>query len=171
MKSWDNYECDGQISLFDLNEEPKKTKRIPCFRECDVEWCSLTCFLRRGYIRHEGKWVRNDKGEILIANNKECDWTPKTNNIDEAKAPIWHSSLTACYVECPTCHEINHIENYHDRCPDCGQLLDQSPEAIAKAEKVSADLKECRKLGLHGAVRKNEKGKWEEVNNGTQNRR
>jgi Zn finger protein HypA/HybF involved in hydrogenase expression len=89
---------------------------------------------------------------------------------ETAKAPIWHSSLTASYVVCPTCKEVNHIENWHNRCPDCGQLLDQSPEAIAKAEKVSADLKECRKLGLHGAVRKNEKGKWEEVNNGIQNR-
>lgn len=104
----DNYECEGQMSIFDLPKEPQNT--------------------------------------------------------EVAKAPIWHCSLTAQYVECPTCKEINHIENYHERCPDCGQLLDQTPEAIAKAEKVSKDLKECRKLGLRGAVTKNEKGKWVEIN-------
>lgn len=112
MTNLDNYECEGQLSLFDLPKVPKKV---------------------------------------------------------EPKAPIWHSSLTACYVECPTCHEINHIENYHDHCPDCGQLLDQSPEAIAKAEKVSKDLQECRKKGLHGAVTKNAKGQWEEVRERTKN--
>ena len=53
------------------------TLKTPCFRHCDVEWCSLSCFLKRGYIRHDGKWVRNEKGEILIANSKECDWTPR----------------------------------------------------------------------------------------------
>lgn len=122
MINLDNYECEGQLSLFDFPKEPKNVKKIPCFRE------------------------------------------------DEPKAPIWHSSLTACYVECPTCHEINHIENYHDRCPDCGQLLDQSSEAIAKAEKVSKDLQECRKKGLHGAVTKNVKGQWEEVRERTSNK-
>lgn len=53
------------------------TLKTPCFRHCDVEWCSLSCFLKRGYIRHDGKWVRNDKGEILISKTKECDWTPR----------------------------------------------------------------------------------------------
>lgn len=51
--------------------------KCPCMRMCDVEWCSLSCFLRRGYMRHDGKWLRNDKGEILKSNKKECDWTPK----------------------------------------------------------------------------------------------
>ena len=82
---------------------------------------------------------------------------------EKAKAPVWHSSLTWCWVECPTCKGYNHIENWMQRCPDCGQLLDQSEEAIAKAEKVSRDLKEVRALGLHGVVRKNDKGKWEET--------
>ncbi len=159
MTNLDNYECEGQLSLFDLPTEPPQPIRCPCGKRCEVEWGSLSCFLKRGYIRNNGKWVRNDKGEVLRLKNRECDWEPREGE-EVAKAPIWHSSLTACYVECPTCHEINHIENYHDRCPDCSQLLDQSSEAIAKAEKVSKDLAECRKLGLHGAVTKDSKGKW-----------
>lgn len=48
--------------------------REPCHSICDVEWCSLECFYRRGYMRQNGKWVRDDKGNILISNNRQCDW-------------------------------------------------------------------------------------------------
>lgn len=155
----EDYVCEGQLSLFDIPMEPPQPIRCPCGKRCEVEWGSLSCFLKRGYIRHEGKWVRNDKGDVLRLKNRECDWEPREGE-EVAKAPIWHSSLSASWVECPKCKEVNHIENWHTRCPDCGQLLDQSPEAIAKAEKVSKDLAECRKLGLHGAVTKDSKGKW-----------
>ena len=76
MSVLDNYVCDGQISLFDLPTEPTKPIQIPCNRECEYEWGSLECFLKRGYIRHDGKWVRNSDGEPLRLKNKECDWMP-----------------------------------------------------------------------------------------------
>ena len=70
---------DGQMTIFDFiqDEDESKDVRIPCMRRCEVECWSLRCFLKRGYIRHDGKWVRNEKGEILIANQKECYWTPR----------------------------------------------------------------------------------------------
>lgn len=51
--------------------------RTPCFRVCNVECWSLSCFLNRGYMRHDGKWIRGEDGKILIANDKICDWTPR----------------------------------------------------------------------------------------------
>lgn len=51
--------------------------RKPCYGFCDCEWGSLRCFLKRGYIRHDGKWVRREDGSIMIANHPECEWTPK----------------------------------------------------------------------------------------------
>lgn len=65
-----------QISIFEILEE-KKPIREPCGRRCDVECYSLKCFLKRGYIRHDGKWCRNENGEIQISVNKDCDWIPK----------------------------------------------------------------------------------------------
>lgn len=45
---------EGQISIFDFlqrREINKKNEFLgePCMY-CDVEWCSLVCFIRRGYI-------------------------------------------------------------------------------------------------------------------------
>ena len=57
--------------------DSEKKMRFPCMLICEVEWCSLACFLKRGYIRHDGKWVRDEKGKILISKNKECEWTPR----------------------------------------------------------------------------------------------
>lgn len=52
--------------------------RDECNSFCDVEWCSLTCFFRRGYIRDKnGKWLRDEKGNILRSNNRQCDWEIK----------------------------------------------------------------------------------------------
>ena len=75
-----DYECDGQMSWNDY-QAPEKIYpvRHPCRRRCPVEWCSLKCFLMRGYVRdpQTQKWARNDKGEIIITNDKLCDWEPK----------------------------------------------------------------------------------------------
>ena len=91
------------------------------------------------------------------------------------KAPIWHISLTQSWYECPKCKnteglcdsKIDRLRNYYsvlaESCPECGQTLTWDDEEIEKVAKKSKDYKECEKLGLHGAVRKNEKGKWEEV--------
>lgn len=56
-----------------------KSFQCPCMKVCDVEWCSLKCFLKRGYMRHDGKWIRGQDGKILIANNRECEWIPREN--------------------------------------------------------------------------------------------
>lgn len=44
-------QIEGQIGLFDLMPENEKNIVLgePC-AHCDVEWCSIKCFIRRGYI-------------------------------------------------------------------------------------------------------------------------
>ena len=196
----DNYECEGQYSLFDsLESSPYHFERYVGQKVRDSHGEHIIKEIERYYTIYTDGMVGTPhdimpvddkerleaiedslrKNELQAQSKDDTNRTIAKGNLkvlyklrdelkqklekpqEEPKAPIWHSSLTACYVECPSCHEINHIENYHDRCPDCGQLLDQSPEAIAKVEKVSKDLQECRKKGLHGAVTKNAKGQWE----------
>lgn len=73
---------DGQMSIYDFLPDPEKEKekenplREPCGRHCPVEWGSLICFLRRGYIRDKstGKWARRADGKIMRLNKRECDW-------------------------------------------------------------------------------------------------
>lgn len=56
----------------------------PCDRVCDVGWCSLACFLRRGYLRGpDQKWLRNENGEILRENHPVCDWNPREKTPEE----------------------------------------------------------------------------------------
>lgn len=76
------YACDDQMSLFDYDPSETYPVREPCGRRCPVAWCSLKCFLRRGYVEDRSadsrhRWARDDKGNILISNNKDCDWVPK----------------------------------------------------------------------------------------------
>lgn len=68
---------DFHMNRGGIEENKNKTWRTPCYRFCDCECWSLRCFLKRGYIRHDGQWVRNSNGEIMIANTKDCDWNPK----------------------------------------------------------------------------------------------
>ena len=104
--------------------------------------------------------------------------TGQTELFEEAKAPIMHLSLTHHWIECPKCHSDSgcirdelvghgrerHLETFqNDRCSKCGQLLDWSDEAIEKKKKMTRDYAEVEKLGLHGAVAKDDKGKWYEV--------
>lgn len=83
LHQWDDliakhgYICDFKINRGGLEELKGLKFRSPCNGLCDVECYSLKCYLKRGYIRHEGKWVRREDGTILIANNRECDWNPK----------------------------------------------------------------------------------------------
>lgn len=71
---------------------------------------------------------------------------------EQAKAPIYHFSLTAVWNECPNCKtQPSNIGNtkitrdggyYIDkpkRCPYCNQLLEWSDEAIEKVAKYSSD--------------------------------
>lgn len=48
--------------------------RHQCMTNCDVEYCSLICFERRGAIfdRVERKFVRDENGKLLMANHRLC---------------------------------------------------------------------------------------------------
>lgn len=52
--------------------------RHPCERICDVEWCSMICFLRRGYIwdKSQHSFLYDEHGMALRTGKKECDWDP-----------------------------------------------------------------------------------------------
>lgn len=75
------------------------------------------------------------------------------------KPLIWHISLTAVYTECPYCKSVNSDDTYRQSCTRCGGEFDTTREI----EKKSKDVIECERLGLKGAVRKDEKGNWIEV--------
>lgn len=85
---------------------------------------------------------------------------------------IWSLSLTCHKTICPYCGMDNPDSEYQrkysalpysksalDICPCCGNRYDRDHPVT----KMSKDYAECEKLGLKGAVRKNEKGQWEEV--------
>lgn len=56
----------------------------PCNRICSVGWCSLACFLMRGYMRGpDAKWLRDDDGRIMMENNPACDWEPHERTPEE----------------------------------------------------------------------------------------
>lgn len=74
------------------------------------------------------------------------------------KSIIWHISLSAVYTECPYCHAQNSENSRTGECKICHNIMDLANEVVKK----SKDVLECEKLGLHGAVHKNEKGQWEE---------
>lgn len=94
----------------------------------------------------------------------------------DIKPIIDYRSLTWYKTMCPYCkfenpddpekHTQNYGRNYHldhwqtptDTCPACGKRYDLKDPKIV----MSKDYAECEKLGLKGAVRKNEKGQWEE---------
>lgn len=76
------------------------------------------------------------------------------------KPIIWHYSLTAIYTECPYCHSHNTEDARTGECRCCHNIIDLSNEVVKK----SRDVIECEKLGLKGAVYKDEKGKWCERN-------
>ena len=102
---------------------------------------------------------------------------PKVTKTESIKPLIDYRSLTWYKTMCPYCKfenpdsMENHTEfrgrNIHlqywqsplDFCPNCGKKYDRDHPKIV----MSKDYAECEKLGLKGAVRKNEKGEWEEV--------
>lgn len=83
------------------------------------------------------------------------------------KRLIYSKSLTCYKTVCPYCHADNpdsrsrwEIRNLPTNiCNCCGKKFDDVHLDVRK----SKDYLECERLGLHGPVSKNEKGKWEEV--------
>lgn len=70
---------NGQISIFDILSQKQINRKNECLGEpcmyCNVEWCSLSCFLKRGYMWNKiHGFIRNEKGEVLRTSieNREC---------------------------------------------------------------------------------------------------
>lgn len=96
---------------------------------------------------------------------------------EKIKPLIQSLSLTWHRTICPYCKMDNPDSAYnHERfrgqnarlrfwdspldiCPNCGKRYDRDNLDV----RMSRDYAECEALGLKGCVRKNEKGKWEEV--------
>lgn len=72
------------------------------------------------------------------------------------KPIIWHYSLTAIYTECPYCHSHNSENERTGECKVCHNFMEMGNPV----KKKSRDVIECEKLGLKGAVYKDEKGNW-----------
>lgn len=63
----------GQIGLFDTKIINVKNECLgePC-SYCDVEWCSISCFLRRGYLWDKfHRFIKGSGGKPLRRNLEE----------------------------------------------------------------------------------------------------
>ena len=74
------------------------------------------------------------------------------------KGIIWHYTLNSIYTECPYCHSRNSENEHTGECKICHNIMDLGNKVVKK----SKDVLECEKLGLQGAVHKNDKGQWEQ---------
>lgn len=130
-----------QISIFDLLEE--KPIQEPCGRRCDCKCFSLTCFLKRGYIRHDGKWVRHEDGTVMIAENKECDWIP----IDEDNPWVRLTDEQLVYVYKSSIKEYTRTEHDPKVIDHIGKgTVDEKPAIIGLALCVSGLYEEFEEL-------------------------
>ena len=74
--------------------------------------------------------------------------------------PLIYSLSLTCYKHiCPYCKCENTWEPPSNICTSCGKEFDTENIKEVKTK----DYSECEKLGLSGPVRKNSKGKWEEL--------
>lgn len=70
---------DGQMSIFDMLPEKKINERNECLGEpcmyCDVEWGSIRCFIKRGYIWDRvNRFAKGNDGKPLRKSmeSREC---------------------------------------------------------------------------------------------------
>lgn len=70
---------EGQLSVFDFLPQRQVNEKNECLGEpcmyCDVEWCSLICFIRRGYIWDRvNRFAKDENGMKLRKSieNREC---------------------------------------------------------------------------------------------------
>ena len=67
----------GQLNIFDFYHkinEKNKSLGEPC-SYCEVEWCSLACFIKRGYIWDKvNRFAKDENGMKLRKSieNREC---------------------------------------------------------------------------------------------------
>lgn len=69
----------GQINLFEEKpvNEINECLGEPCVH-CDVEWCSIKCFIRRGYIWDKlNRFTKDSRGKPLRRDieNRDCKIT------------------------------------------------------------------------------------------------
>jgi hypothetical protein len=68
------------VILYLRAEKTKKMLlRTPCDRYCDCEWCSMMCFIKRGYIwdRTAHSFVYGEDGRAMRTKKRACDWNPE----------------------------------------------------------------------------------------------
>ena len=94
----------------------------------------------------------------------------KTMKLEKKKPLIYSKSLTCYKTVCPYCgfdnpededkrNALYSRENVGlplEVCPSCKNVYDMGNMVV----KMTKDYAECEALGLKGAVKKNEKGKW-----------
>lgn len=80
---WDILSKEETVVQSDIGEVYKEQDPVQdCGRRCDCSLFSLNCYIKRGYVRVNGKWLRNEDGSIMIIGG-ECDWVPTDNRIPE----------------------------------------------------------------------------------------
>ena len=113
----------------------------PC-DNCDVAFGSLTCFLRRGYIRdnYTGKWCRDENGNILISNHKECEYEPRDLNLQcfeserdgarviQGKCPYF--SEYDGINHCLECREYAWFDNQVEELQEMGYKLTEALQIV-----------------------------------------
>lgn len=70
-------QISGQIGLFDAKPVNEKNDGLgePC-EHCDVQWCSIKCFIRRGYIWDRlNRFAKDSDGKLLRRNIEQRDCT------------------------------------------------------------------------------------------------
>ena len=69
----------GQISFFDVKPKNEKNEGLGGACEtCDVEWCSIKCFIRRGFMWDRvHRFAKDESGNCLrkAIENRECKET------------------------------------------------------------------------------------------------
>lgn len=67
-------------------------------------------------MRYDGKWVRDEHGNILITKSKECDWIPKGHICSECE----HFGGIYGFEGCYSCYRTVHGKDIKPDDPACG---------------------------------------------------
>ncbi len=185
MKPFENYECEGQMNLFDYmqQDKPKGSKTFtpqPApTTDADklrakgwknnydenpeksgiYEVCSIEEPDKVKYSHYIGEGFYKGNWTAIGSGAHSYTWWRPDRRKYQRKPVIYHMGLSAYYFECPYCHSQNSDVPASEGtyCRTCFKYFG---EGIDKRK--TKDLKECEEqLGEGGgAVYKDEKGKW-----------